>query len=151
MALKFANESVGTIDSVSWSFGDGGESNLYSPFYTYASPGHYDVSMIAYGSVNNDTASVIDYVDVYDERPIITSISDIPNDQGGQVLLRWNSSGWDGPVGESITQYSLWEDYNGEWININNAMANQSESYVFLASTFADSNNDGANWSRFSD
>ena len=149
LEVSFANESIGTIDSVNWSFGDGGGSNLFSPFYTYGSPGVYGVSMIAYGSVNNDTASAFDYIDVYDERPIITSVSDIPNDQGGQVLLRWNPSGWDGPVGQTITQYSLWEDYDGEWININNAMANQSDSYVFLASTFADSNVDGSHWSRF--
>ena len=106
--------------------------------------------MIAYGTLNNDTIQEFDFINVYDKRPIISSIVDIPNDQGGQVLLRWNPSGWDGPVGSKITlKYSLWEDYNGEWININNAMANQSDSYTFLANTFADSNSESVNWSRF--
>ena len=34
-------------------------------------------------------------------------------------------------------------------ININNALANQSDSYAFLANTFADSNSESVNWSRF--
>ena len=149
MEVSFINESVGTIESVLWNFGNGSSSDQLSPIYTYDQPGKYDVSMIAYGTLNNDTIQEFDFIDVYDKRPIISSIVDIPNDQGGQVLLRWNPSGWDGPVGSEITQYSLWEDYNGEWININNAMASQSNSYAFLANTFADSNSESVNWSRF--
>ena len=147
--VAFVNETIGSLDSVRWNFTDGGSSDQLSPLHTFETPGLYGVTLMAYGPVNSDTTTRLDYIDVYDERPIITSIEDIPDDQGGQVLLRWAPSGWDGPVGTTITQYSLWEEYNDEWININTSMASQSDSYVFLASTFGDSTSDGINWSRF--
>ena len=102
MEVSFINESIGTIESILWDFGNGGSSDQLSPIYTYDLPGIYDVSMIAYGTLNNDTIQEFDFINVYDKRPIISSIVDIPNDQGGQVLLRWNPSSWDGPVGSKI-------------------------------------------------
>ncbi|SVA86717.1 uncharacterized protein METZ01_LOCUS139571, partial [marine metagenome] len=149
LTVSFTNGSIGTLDSVRWNFSDGGTSTQLSPFHTFEGPGVYDVTMMVHGPVNSDTSSQEDFIDVYDERPIITSIEDIPNDQGGQVLLRWDPSGWDGPVGTTVTQYALWEDYSGEWISVNTAMANQSDSYAFLASTFGDSTSDGVHWSSF--
>ena len=130
--VAFANETIGSLDSVRWSFSDGGGSTQLSPFHTFEAPGVYDATLMAYGPVNSDTTTRADYIDVYDERPIITSIEDIPDDQGGQVLLRWDPSGWDGPVGSTVTLYSLWEEYNDEWININTSMASQSDSYVLV-------------------
>ena len=147
--VSFINESIGTIDSVKWNFGDNVISTQLSPVHTYLNPGIFDVSMTVFGSVNNDTTSEENYVFVYDAKPDIYAIEDIPDDQGGQVLLRWYPSGHDGPVDAMVTQYSLWEDYNGEWININNAMAAQNESYTFLASTFGDSNGADVHWSKF--
>ena len=147
--VAFTNETIGSLDSVRWNFTDGSSSDQLSPFHTFETPGIYGVTLMAHGPVNSDTTTRSDYIDVYDERPIITSIEDIPDDQGGQVLLRWAPSGWDGPVGTTVTQYSLWEEYNDEWINVNTSMASQSDSYVFLASTFGDSTSNGINWSRF--
>ena len=129
--------------------GDGNSSFQLSPFHTYINPGFYDVSLRVHGPLNSDTLSRTQYIEVYDESPVITSIDDVPDDQGGQVLLRWNPSGWDGPAGATITQYSLWEEYNGEWININTSMASQNDSYVFLANTFHDSTSENINWSKF--
>ncbi len=149
MGVQFTNSSVGTIDSVKWTFGDGGSSTAMNPAHEYQSEGVYAVSLNVYGPVNNDVMTHENYVTVYDARPMITSVSDVPNDQGGKVLLRWNPSGFDGVIGSSINQYSLWQKYNNEWISINNTLAMQSESYTYLASTYNDSTASGIGWSRF--
>jgi PKD repeat protein len=149
LAVAFTNNSVGTIDSVVWEFGDGNESVLTSPVHTYEDPGAYSVELTIYGVVNSDSLVRAEYIAVYDERPLISAIEDVPNDQGGQVLLSWAPSGWDGPVGATITQYSLWEEYIDQWVNINTAMATQADSYLFLANTFGDSSASGTNWAKF--
>lgn len=38
----------------------------------------------------------------------LLSIRDVPNDQGGQVLLEWSASYLDGPSSDAIGQYSVW-------------------------------------------
>ena len=39
--------------------------------------------------------------------PTISSIRDVPNDQGGHVTLRWNASPWDDLV-HNLPYYSIW-------------------------------------------
>ena len=45
LALRFLDLSVGSIESVHWTFGDGGESAQRNPAHTYEKPGVYDVSL----------------------------------------------------------------------------------------------------------
>ena len=45
LALRFLDLSVGSIESVHWTFGDGGESVQRNPAHTYEKPGVYDVSL----------------------------------------------------------------------------------------------------------
>ena len=40
--------------------------------------------------------------------PIVTSVADIPNDQGGSVAVNWVASGRDRPVPRTISHYSIW-------------------------------------------
>jgi|GEM_PF-1971159 len=149
MGVQFTNNSVGTIDSVKWNFGDGNSSTDMNPAHEYQSAGVYSVSLNVYGPVNNNSKSRENYITVYDARPIITDVSDVPNDQGGKVFLRWNPGGFDGAVGSSVNQYSLWQAYGNEWISINNTLATQSGLYSYLASTFGDSTSAGVSWSKF--
>jgi len=149
MGVQFTNSSVGTIDSVRWHFGDGVSSTNMNPAHEYQSEGVYTVSLNVFGPVNDDVMTSENYVTVYDARPIITSVTDVPDDQGGKVFLRWDPSGFDGAVGNSISQYSLWQAYGDEWVSINNTLASQSETYTYLASTFGDSTYAGLTWSRF--
>ncbi len=53
--------------------------------------------------------------------PIITAITDIPDDQGKQVRVSWMKSGKDGmKVGEStVVEYSLWRRINKLTTNLN--------------------------------
>ncbi len=40
--------------------------------------------------------------------PDITSVRDVPNDQGGKVFVTWTASGLDEPGAHAITQYRVW-------------------------------------------
>ncbi|MCF7802689.1 MAG: PKD domain-containing protein [Candidatus Marinimicrobia bacterium] len=149
MGVQFTNTSVGTIDSVLWDFGDGASSTVLNPAHEYQSAGTYSVTLIVYGQVNTDSLTKESLITVYDARPVITEVADVPNDQGGKVLLRWEPSGFDGPVGTSVNQYSLWQRYEDEWVSINNTLATQSSTYTYLANTFGDSTTAGIHWSKF--
>lgn len=53
------------VDSIVWTFGDGnGFTGLTSPFYTYNTPGRYEVTMTVYNDLLC-TASFVDSIDVY--------------------------------------------------------------------------------------
>ena len=55
--------------------------------------------------------------DIYAQRvnfkaaPHITSITDVPGDQGGQVAIRWNRSYLDHQQYQTITDYTIWRKY----------------------------------------
>jgi len=77
----------------------------------------------------------------------ISSIIDVPEDQGAWVYLNWYASPLD--TGK-ITQYGIWEENpEGEWISLGDVPAIQEEYYTYLAHTFHDLSIDGINWSKF--
>jgi hypothetical protein len=79
--------------------------------------------------------------------PMITSILDVPEDQGRQVFVNWRASEWDSSV-SLITQYGIWEqDLEGKWVSLGNTPALQDTAYTYLASTFRDSTDQGIYWS----
>jgi gliding motility-associated-like protein len=50
-SFRFKNNSVSAVPlTYEWHFGDGGTSSLAEPVYTYATPGTYQVKLIAYAS-----------------------------------------------------------------------------------------------------
>ena len=53
----FNDASIGNITSWSWSFGDGGTSNMQHPWHTYYNPGTYTVRLIVSGPDGSDTAT----------------------------------------------------------------------------------------------
>jgi hypothetical protein len=46
------------------------------------------------------------------EFPVIDVAEDVPNDQGGQVLLNWSASGYDVYDLQTVTHYSVWRAIN---------------------------------------
>ena len=40
--------------------------------------------------------------------PVVTSVADIPNDQGGKVAVNWTASGRDIPVPRTVEHYTIW-------------------------------------------
>src|SRR5439155_26675843 len=43
-----------------------------------------------------------------DPRPILVSVRDVPLDQGGKIVLRWQPSEYDVPNDGRITSYRVW-------------------------------------------
>ena len=81
--------------------------------------------------------------------PVITSIEDVPADQGRWVFVSWLRSDYD-TYDSTITQYNIWEfDNNEGWVSLGIATAIQDTAYTFPALTFGDSNDVGIHWSKF--
>ncbi len=81
--------------------------------------------------------------------PLITSIEDVPEDQGRHVFVNWRASEWDHIIG-LITQYGIWEqDLEDKWVSLGNTPALQDTAYTYLASTFKDSTDQGIYWNTF--
>ena len=77
----------------------------------------------------------------------ISSIVDVPEDQGGWVYVNFEADILDG-VGE-ILRYGVWEWLEDKWVSLGSVPATQAESYSFLAHTNADMVGDFINWSKF--
>jgi hypothetical protein len=129
--------------------------------------GRYDV--IALGNLDDDPQDEIAYTGIPGavpppitiletipgNQPIITSVRDVPNDQGRQVRVEWMAAEDDnvGTVGATITEYSVWRRIDrslgkasGKVMVINDAMweqvglskAIQLDEYGLVVSTLID-------------
>jgi PKD repeat protein len=68
LSVSFTDTSTGSISSWSWTFGDGGTTNLATNrvFYTYNTPGVYSVTEIVSGAGGSSTDTVANFISVYD-------------------------------------------------------------------------------------
>jgi len=146
-SVQFVNESIGSINSYLWNFGDDSTSTEESPLHTYQNLGDYIVQLIVYGEINNDTT--YGTVRVATAAPKIESITDVEEDQGGKVLVKWKRSGYDNPVNAIVTSYTVWEDIKSEWTALGTVNARQKEYYTYLAATVKDSCPDITNFTYF--
>ena len=85
----------------------------------------------------------------------LTAVTDIPNDQGRQVCVRWNRHAHDqAGTDTTITAYSLWRRVDlrtppGEWEFVVQVPAGGQEEYITVAPTLCDSTEAGLCWSAF--
>ena len=77
----------------------------------------------------------------------ITSVIDVPDDQGGWVYVNFESDILD-KVGE-IVRYGVWEWLEDRWVSLGSIPATQAQNYAFMAHTNADSIEGNINWSKF--
>jgi PKD repeat protein len=64
LSVQFMDKSNGYPSGWHWDFGDGGNSSVQDPFYTYESPGVYTVSLLAENKWGNGTTEKEDYITV---------------------------------------------------------------------------------------
>jgi len=133
--INFANTSIGTIDSYSWDFGDGGSSNDENPIYTFDETGTFSITLEASGYLNTDLIS--QDILVLADTPTITSITDIPDDQGGRVLINFTGSGYDGY--DRTEFYTAEINIDGSWVTANFSPPYGSDEYGFIVFTLVDS------------
>lgn len=73
LAVEFANQSTGKIDSFFWEFGDGDTSSVESPEHTYQEAGIYTVKLTVTGPGGNDTEVLTDYIQVSEKSKNLVS------------------------------------------------------------------------------
>ncbi len=110
--VNFTDFSAGNVTGWSWSFGDGGTSNLQNPSYTYTSAGTYTVSLTVSSAGGSNTATEVGYI-VVSEPPPVADFSGSPisgvepltvafTDLSSGAVTSWN---WDfGDLGTSTVQ-----------------------------------------------
>ncbi|MCP3974392.1 MAG: PKD domain-containing protein [bacterium] len=141
ITVDFANLCEGYGLSYSWDFGDGvGTSIEENPTYSYTEPADYPVKLVVTNGANTDSLTVI--VSALAEAPTITSISDVPADQGGVVYVRFYHSGYDNGDLNRIEMYTIQRQDVGEWVTVATTGA-YGEHYYAVS---ADTQGDGAGW-----
>ncbi|WP_211530774.1 PKD domain-containing protein [Methanocalculus chunghsingensis] len=93
LSISFSDLSSGTIDEWHWMFGDGGESTLENPVYSYTTPGIYTVSLMVRNGGGSDTITKSDYINL---------LRHFPKPQGGFF-----------PKPQDMTGDRLYEDLDG--------------------------------------
>lgn len=139
--VSFTNLSVGFFGNTLWDFGDGvGTSTTVSPSYYYALPGDYDVSLSVSGSGNEDTFTRT--IRILAAEPWISSVEDVPEDQGGYVVVNFVRSGYDDTMPNKAELYTIQRQYQGTWVTVATSGAYGDHTYSVLAAT----QGDGAAW-----
>ena len=64
LTVSFTDESMGSITSWEWDFGDGSTSTTKNPFHIYTDPGTYTVTLTVIGPEGSDTEAKADYIQV---------------------------------------------------------------------------------------
>jgi uncharacterized membrane protein (UPF0182 family) len=64
LMVQFTDQSMGTVATWSWDFGDGQTSDEQNPSHTYQTVGIYNVSLIVTGSGGSDTETKPNYITV---------------------------------------------------------------------------------------
>jgi PKD repeat protein len=67
LSVNFTDESMGTITSWYWNFGDDANSTNQNPSHLYAVPGIYTVSLTVSGPAGSETETKIDYIFILSE------------------------------------------------------------------------------------
>ena len=84
--VQFTDKSINFPTSWSWSFGDGGTSNLQNPSHTYTTNGTYTVSLTASNSYGNGpTVSRTNYITI--NMPEVPNVTGGSTQSGGSVTL----------------------------------------------------------------
>jgi hypothetical protein len=135
--VTFTNESVGYGLSHQWDFGDGvGTSTEVNPTYTYTEPGDYQVSLTVTNGVNQDT--FVRTVGALIDQPTITDVTDIPDDQGGWVYVRFHRSGHDAGQLDKSEAYFVQRRDQGVWVTTASSPAYGDGYYTVEARTLGD-------------
>jgi PKD repeat protein len=96
LLVSFSDSSSGDVDTWSWSFGDGGTSTAQNPSHTYNTADVYTVTLQVTGSGGTHTATLTDYISVFE--PGDTIIIDNRDSETLQTGV-WNVSGGSNPYG----------------------------------------------------
>lgn len=150
LTVEFTNLSLQGAQPITnyiWHFGDGVSSEETNPVHTYEQPGVYTVSLIVSDDTHSDTLQVQNYITVnLSAQPEILNISDVPQDQGGWVYVRFLRSYFDNnnlitksSSTDTIEMYTAELNNGSEWVALNSTVAYGDSTYTLLCHTPQDS------------
>ena len=114
--------------------------------------GHYPIVLQVEDSEDQTIDTLHTHVEHF--RPVITSVADIPNDQGGRVYVSFNASYFDDDEinGQSYSLFR-WDDFENDssgWVALSSVDAIGDPAYTFEASTLMDSTSEESDgWTSF--
>ena len=103
--------------------------------------GLYCDTLLIYNNAKDTTLVIIAHITEPPD-PIINYITDVPYDQGREVVINWFKSPLDDPAYKVITGYSIWrkQDWAKDpWEYIGFTIAHYFDEYAFIAPTISDS------------
>ncbi len=137
-----ATDSLLAIDSWKWDFNNDGEidSEEQNPEWTYNESGIYTVKLTVSDSLNEATAVKNNYIAVLSENPLILSVNDVPEDQGGWVKVNFYRSSYDTdslslPKAMSAELYTIEIKDGEEWTAAATTVAYGKNLYSVLVPT----------------
>ena len=113
--------------------------------------GYYPIAL----QLDDGMDTMVDTLHLHVEhfKPVITSVEDVPNDQGGRVYVSFNASYFDNGEtnGQSYGLHRLEDLGNGEmeWVQLSSVDAIGDPAYTFEASTLVDSTQGDEGWTTF--
>ena len=88
-------------------------------------------------------------LEIVDYRAIITSLEDVPNDDGGWIYIKFLKSFYDGENFRNNEFYHIERFSNDNWISVGSSAAYGADSYTVQVMTEVDSSNDDLGLSYF--
>lgn len=138
-------DSLIEINSWQWDFENDGfiDSEEQNPEWTYLEHGLYTVKLTVSDSINQAIEIKENYIAVLSESPLISSVDDTPNDQGGWVEVNFWRSIYDtdslqGKV-NSAELYTIEFDDSSGWKSVTSLVAYGKSQYSALVHTTRDS------------
>jgi uncharacterized repeat protein (TIGR01451 family) len=105
LQVQFTDQSIGSITSWYWQFGDGATSTQQNPAHTYTTTGTYTVSLKVTGPGGSDTKIKSNYIKVYEPIPAnqlpiayIDSIAPSPGTYGTVINFVGHGADTDGTI-----------------------------------------------------
>jgi PKD repeat protein len=83
--VTFADRTTGSPTAWSWTFGDGSVSGTQNPVHSFAAPGTYFVTLVAYNSISSSVASRQVVVNPYAPYRSLVSVTAQTDGAGGSV------------------------------------------------------------------
>jgi PKD repeat protein/uncharacterized protein (DUF2141 family) len=145
--VQFNDLSTGSPTSWEWDLNGDGTIDSYdqNPSWVYPDFGNYSVSLSTANASNDDTRTKMDYIKVdYLPKSVITSIEDVPDDQGGKLYVNFSRSFYDtDSLQDWPAMYSVEMNTGYGWVNTATVGAYGADYYSAICITPFDSSQYG--------
>lgn len=151
LKVRFSDESI-ALDSINkynkwqWDFDNDGiiDSEEQNPEWIFTEKGFYSVKLTISNSLTSRVLLKENYISVFGISPFISSIEDVPNDQGGMVKVKFGRSIHDTDTlilskVYSTELYTVEGKIDDNWIAVGSTVAYGKAMYNILVPTVRDS------------